>query len=127
MFCLNHCVPSLGMTADLIGAETSSSALVFGLMSLSDKVANGLGMVLIQSLVPCLRLYAWHPMSGCPVQPLAPTSPPDMDLSGTSTCITFYRDVLFISTGSSSLLGAAMVGLILLTAGLKTGLKTSLK
>ena len=30
--------PSLGMTADLIGEETSSSALVFGLMSLTDKV-----------------------------------------------------------------------------------------
>lgn len=29
---------SLGMTADLIGEETSSSALVFGLMSLTDKV-----------------------------------------------------------------------------------------
>ena len=31
-------IPSLGMTADLIGEETSSSALVFGLMSLTDKV-----------------------------------------------------------------------------------------
>ena len=30
--------PSLGMTADLIGQDTSSSALVFGLMSLTDKV-----------------------------------------------------------------------------------------
>ena len=32
---------SLGMTADLIGEETSSSALVFGLMSLTDKVGFG--------------------------------------------------------------------------------------
>ena len=31
-------ITSLGMTADLIGEETSSSALVFGLMSLTDKV-----------------------------------------------------------------------------------------
>ena len=31
---------SLGMTADLIGEETSSSALVFGLMSLTDKVLS---------------------------------------------------------------------------------------
>ena len=34
---------SLGMTADLIGEETSSSALVFGLMSLTDKVGFWLG------------------------------------------------------------------------------------
>ena len=86
-------VPSLGMTADLIGEETSSSALVFGLMSLTDKVfglivhihavtnlillshtycifcayqcviiininqvANGLGIVLIQGQVPCVKV-----------------------------------------------------------------------
>ena len=34
----NEMIISLGMTADLIGEETSSSALVFGLMSLTDKV-----------------------------------------------------------------------------------------
>ena len=78
-------ITSLGMTADLIGEETSSSALVFGLMSLTDKVkltvnvnlhslllinqhnfaiqynhtnkvANGLGIVLIQGQVPCVKV-----------------------------------------------------------------------
>ena len=83
----NEMIISLGMTADLIGEETSSSALVFGLMSLTDKVkltvnvnmhtrccsliniilqlnifmytfkvANGLGIVLIQGQVPCVKV-----------------------------------------------------------------------
>merc|ERR1711936_833644 len=48
-------ITSLGMTADLIGEETSSSALVFGL-----------GIVLIQGQVPCVKLTDRHPLSNCP-------------------------------------------------------------
>lgn len=46
-------VTSLAMTADLIGPHTHSGAFVYGAMSFSDKVANGLAVMVIQSLHPC--------------------------------------------------------------------------
>ncbi|XP_078054466.1 major facilitator superfamily domain-containing protein 12a isoform X2 [Mustelus asterias] len=46
-------VTSLAMTADLIGENTQSGAFVYGSMSFTDKVANGLGVIIIQSLHPC--------------------------------------------------------------------------
>ncbi|KAK2831805.1 hypothetical protein Q7C36_016891 [Tachysurus vachellii] len=46
-------VMSLSMTADLIADQTQSGAFVYGAMSFTDKVANGLGVIIIQSLHPC--------------------------------------------------------------------------
>lgn len=43
-------VTSLGLTADLIGNATNIGAFVYGAMSFSDKLANGLAVVLIQNL-----------------------------------------------------------------------------
>ncbi|TSK49629.1 Major facilitator superfamily domain-containing protein 12 [Bagarius yarrelli] len=51
-------VMSLSMTADLIADQTQSGAFVYGAMSFTDKVANGLGVIIIQSLHPC------HPSGG---------------------------------------------------------------
>ncbi|XP_048065814.1 major facilitator superfamily domain-containing protein 12 [Megalobrama amblycephala] len=49
-------VMSLSMTANLIGDQTQSGAFVYGAMSFTDKVANGLGIMIIQSLHPCHTL-----------------------------------------------------------------------
>ncbi|XP_061153552.1 major facilitator superfamily domain containing 12b isoform X2 [Syngnathus typhle] len=46
-------VMSLSMTAKLIGEQTQSGAFVYGSMSLTDKVANGVGVIIIQSIRPC--------------------------------------------------------------------------
>ncbi|XP_069784841.1 major facilitator superfamily domain-containing protein 12a isoform X2 [Narcine bancroftii] len=46
-------VTSLSMTADLIGDNTQSGAFVYGSMSFTDKVANGLGVLIVQSFHPC--------------------------------------------------------------------------
>lgn len=43
-------VTSLGITADLIGADTNNGAFVYGLMSFSDKISNGVAVMLIQYL-----------------------------------------------------------------------------
>ncbi|KAM7141585.1 major facilitator superfamily domain-containing protein 12 [Molossus nigricans] len=51
--CATILVTSLAMTADLIGPHTHSGAFVYGAMSFSDKVANGLAVMIIQSLYPC--------------------------------------------------------------------------
>ncbi|XP_038285072.1 major facilitator superfamily domain-containing protein 12 isoform X2 [Canis lupus familiaris] len=51
--CATILVTSLAMTADLIGPHTHSGAFVYGAMSFSDKVANGLAVMAIQSLYPC--------------------------------------------------------------------------
>ncbi|KAL7386940.1 hypothetical protein ABVT39_015954 [Epinephelus coioides] len=46
-------VISLSMTAELIGNQTQSGAFVYGAMSFTDKVANGVAVMIIQSLHPC--------------------------------------------------------------------------
>ncbi|XP_062371558.1 major facilitator superfamily domain-containing protein 12a isoform X2 [Sardina pilchardus] len=46
-------VMSLSLTADLIGDQTQSGAFVYGAMSFTDKVANGLVVMVIQGLHPC--------------------------------------------------------------------------
>ncbi|XP_048666791.1 major facilitator superfamily domain-containing protein 12 [Marmota marmota marmota] len=51
--CATILVTSLAMTADLIGPHTHSGAFVYGAMSFSDKVANGLAVMVVQSLHPC--------------------------------------------------------------------------
>ncbi|XP_020789034.1 major facilitator superfamily domain-containing protein 12 [Boleophthalmus pectinirostris] len=68
-------VMSLSMTSTLIGKHTQSGAFVYGSMSLTDKLANGLGVILIQSLRPCSSEQC------CP------------------DCVWFYRDVMVTVTG----------------------------
>ncbi|KAK9889427.1 hypothetical protein WA026_004697 [Henosepilachna vigintioctopunctata] len=43
-------VTSLGITADLIGDKTGSGAFVYGIMSFTDKLANGVAVIIIQDL-----------------------------------------------------------------------------
>jgi len=45
-------VTSLSLTAEFIGNDTSSSAFIYGLMSLTDKISNGLVVVAIQTYIP---------------------------------------------------------------------------
>ncbi|XP_053821814.1 major facilitator superfamily domain-containing protein 12 isoform X2 [Vidua macroura] len=68
-------VTSLSMTADLIGTNTHSSAFVYGAMSFTDKMANGLAVMLIQNLHPC------------PTELCCPA------------CVDFYRWVMVLVTG----------------------------
>ncbi|XP_061884358.1 major facilitator superfamily domain containing 12b isoform X1 [Entelurus aequoreus] len=72
-------VMSLSMTAKLIGEHTQSGAFVYGSMSFTDKVANGVGVIVIQSIRPCSTETC------CPA------------------CIWFYRDVMVIVTGGVAL------------------------
>ena len=43
-------VTSLGITADYIGDCSEGGAFVYGLMSFTDKLANGLAVIIIQYL-----------------------------------------------------------------------------
>ncbi|XP_029904959.1 major facilitator superfamily domain-containing protein 12 [Myripristis murdjan] len=79
-------VMSLSMTAQVIGEQTQSGAFVYGSMSLTDKVANGLAVMLIQSLRPCSTEAC------CP------------------SCVWFYRDVMVTVTGGVA--AAAAVSLV---------------
>ncbi|XP_049443452.1 major facilitator superfamily domain-containing protein 12 [Epinephelus fuscoguttatus] len=75
-------VMSLSMTATLIGEQTQSGAFVYGSMSLTDKVANGVGVLLIQSIRPCSTEAC------CP------------------DCVWFYRDVMVTVTGAVAVAAA---------------------
>ena len=46
-------VTSLSITADLIGPCVESGAFVYGAMSFTDKLSNGIAVMLIQHLNPC--------------------------------------------------------------------------
>ena len=46
-------ITSLAVTADLIGPHVESGAFVYGAMSFTDKLSNGLAVFLIQYLHPC--------------------------------------------------------------------------
>lgn len=46
-------VTSLSITTDLIGKNTGSGAFVFGAMSFTDKLSNGIAVALLQQFSPC--------------------------------------------------------------------------
>ncbi|XP_069733853.1 major facilitator superfamily domain-containing protein 12 [Phaenicophaeus curvirostris] len=76
-------VTSLSMTADLIGTNTHSSAFVYGAMSFTDKMANGLAVMAIQNLHPC------------PTELCCPA------------CISFYHWVMVVVTGGIAIAAIA--------------------
>ncbi|KAE8631340.1 hypothetical protein XENTR_v10001158 [Xenopus tropicalis] len=83
-------VTSLSMTADLIGTHSRSAAFVYGAMSFTDKVANGLAVVAIQSLHPCRTQVC------CPA------------------CIPFYHWVMVTVTGVVAIVAAFSLSSIMI-------------
>lgn len=83
-------VMSLSMTADLIADQTQSGAFVYGAMSFTDKVANGLGVIIIQGLHPC------HTQACCPA------------------CVWYYHEVMVIVTGGVGVVAALSLCAILI-------------
>ncbi|XP_070765427.1 major facilitator superfamily domain containing 12b [Enoplosus armatus] len=83
-------VMSLSMTAKLIGEQTQSGAFVYGSMSFTDKVANGVGVILIQSIRPCSTDAC------CP------------------DCVWFYRNVMATVTGGVAVAAALCLFTILI-------------
>ncbi|XP_076860365.1 major facilitator superfamily domain-containing protein 12 [Brachyhypopomus gauderio] len=72
-------VMSLSMTANLIGEQTQSGAFVYGAMSFTDKLANGLAVMMIQAIYPCSTVEC------CP------------------DCVWFYHTVMVTVTGGVAL------------------------
>lgn len=83
-------VISLAMTAELISDQTQSGAFVYGAMSFTDKVANGLAVMVIQSMHPC------HTVACCPA------------------CLWFYHYVMVIVTGGVAIVAALALCTILI-------------
>ncbi|XP_028284264.1 major facilitator superfamily domain-containing protein 12-like [Parambassis ranga] len=73
-------VISLSMTAELIADQTQSGAFVYGAMSFTDKVANGLAVMIIQALHPCQTVLC------CPA------------------CVWFYHYIMVIVTGGMAII-----------------------
>ncbi|XP_015272637.1 PREDICTED: major facilitator superfamily domain-containing protein 12 [Gekko japonicus] len=83
-------VTSLSMTADLIGTNTHSGAFVYGAMSFTDKVANGLAVMLIQNLHPCPTLLC------CPA------------------CVAFYHWVMVSVTGGIAVVASLFLACLMI-------------
>ena len=113
----------MGLTADLIGNHVESGALIYGLMSLTDKISNGLAVLLIQDKIPCLPIYGdfiqltpnnftevttENPCCDEPtISPITTIGPHEQN-----PCFEFYKTVLTVATSSTSLFGAIFVVLL---------------
>lgn len=85
-------VTSLSMTADLINKNTESGAFVYGAMSFTDKLSNGLAVLIIQMSHPC--------KSNC-----------------CAACKTFYQTIMAYIPG-----GAAVLSLLILATLIRTNI-----
>ncbi|XP_047445714.1 major facilitator superfamily domain-containing protein 12-like [Mugil cephalus] len=83
-------VISLAMTAELIADQTQSGAFVYGAMSFTDKLANGVAVMIIQVVNPC------HTVLCCP------------------ECVWFYHYIMVIVTGGVSVVAALALCSILI-------------
>lgn len=83
-------VISLAMTAELIADQTQSGAFVYGAMSFTDKLANGVAVMIIQALHPC------HTVVCCPA------------------CVWFYHYIMVIVTGGVAVVAALALCSILI-------------
>ncbi|CAH3194993.1 unnamed protein product [Porites evermanni] len=86
-------VTALTMLADLIGENVETGAFVYGAMSFTDKLSNGIAVQLIQIFHPCNSLGE----ACCP------------------KCDLYYREVMVVVTG-----GATIISLLVLLTMLKT-------
>ncbi|KAH9515254.1 Major facilitator super domain-containing protein 12 [Bulinus truncatus] len=95
-------ITSLSMTSDLIAANTESGAFVFGAMSFTDKLANGIAVLLIQY---------FHPCTGC-----------------CPACEPYYRNIqVFVPGGSLLLALFALCTLIFQNIGKRDKAQSVLK
>ncbi|XP_068195949.1 major facilitator superfamily domain-containing protein 12-like [Antennarius striatus] len=78
-------IMSLAMTAELIADQTRSGAFVYGAMSFTDKLANGVAVMIIQVLHPCRTVAC------CPA------------------CVWFYHYTMVIVTGGVALMAALAI------------------
>ncbi|KAM6989342.1 major facilitator superfamily domain-containing protein 12-like [Tautogolabrus adspersus] len=83
-------VISLSMTAELISDQTQSGAFVYGAMSFTDKLANGVAVMIIQALHPC------HTVICCPA------------------CVWFYHYIMVIVTGGVAIVATLALCSILI-------------
>ncbi|XP_019963938.1 major facilitator superfamily domain-containing protein 12 [Paralichthys olivaceus] len=83
-------VISLAMTAELIADQTQSGAFVYGAMSFTDKLANGVSVMIIQALHPC------HTVVCC------------------QACVWFYHYIMVIVTGGVAVIAALALCSILI-------------
>lgn len=95
-------VTSLAMTSDLIACNVESGAFVYGAMSFTDKLSNGVAVVLIQHLHPCVAC--------CP------------------SCKDYYRQVLtFVPGGVAVVAFIALLSLLPYKIGLRPNTVKPLK
>ncbi|XP_052239243.1 major facilitator superfamily domain-containing protein 12-like isoform X2 [Dreissena polymorpha] len=79
-------VTSLAMTSDLIKDNNESGAFVYGAMSFTDKLSNGVVIVIIQQLHPCAVIMFKEIRGCCPL------------------CKEYYRQIMTFVPGGCAIL-----------------------
>ncbi|XP_035667594.1 major facilitator superfamily domain-containing protein 12-like isoform X1 [Branchiostoma floridae] len=104
-------VTSLSMTADLIGENLESGAFVYGAMSFTDKLSNGLAVTLVQTLHPCSDENTM-----CKQAPCDSTESVCCD-----ACQSYYQEVMVFVPGGVGLLALLVLAtMIFKPIGIKT-------
>lgn len=81
-------VTSVSMEGDLVGHDTDSSSFVYGTLSFTDKLSNGLLILLVAGMQ----------QSACPAY--------DPEGLSTNQCSLLFRNVMGLSSAAPALLGA---------------------
>ena len=102
-------VSALSLICDLVGDCCESGAFVYGAMSFSDKIANGVAIMIAEALTP---------LSAC-----------EGEAEGAGPCLSvtaeeesYYRWVMIIAPGASAIVASLMLAFILLTKQHRTPL-----
>lgn len=94
-------VTSLGVTADFIGHNTDSGAFVYGIMSFTDKLCNGLAVMAIQYLLVHLNILILFKHFTILFY--------DFFRETWISCNNYYREVLVYVCGVSAIFGMLII------------------
>ena len=97
-------VSALSLICDLVGDCCESGAFVYGSMSFSDKIANGVAIMVAEALTP---------LSACEGEEDFQEGDPCLKVTAEEE--TYYRWVMILAPGGSAILASLMLAFILLT------------
>ena len=107
-------VSALSLICDLVGDCCESGAFVYGAMSFSDKISNGIAIMIAEAMTPmaaCEHQSEGAGGAGCLVE--------------TEEGERFYRWVMIIAPGASAVLASLMLAFILITRHMRRGSERS--
>ena len=112
-------VSALSLICDLVGDCCESGAFVYGAMSFSDKISNGIAIMIAEAMTP---------MAACERQRQQQQHHDGGDVASGGGCLLeteegerFYRWVMIVAPGGSAVVASLMLAFILVTRHMRRG------